>query len=194
MTTTDSTKRQPAETRHKLLEVSATILVEKGMAGFTLDLVAKAAGVSKGGLLHHFPSKQHLIDALVIDLHEQFLEHWRRAVSEDPVEAGRLTRAYLRVATQRSEEPSSRLCKIIAVEDRQNATMRSLWRNFLTNLIHSTQPGGADPISLAIVQLATDGLWLAEMEGILDGTSQLFTSIVQRLEEMTRTVSPDVRA
>ena len=30
----------------------------------TLDVVAQAAGVSKGGLLYHFPSKESLLGAL----------------------------------------------------------------------------------------------------------------------------------
>ena len=38
------------------------------MAGVTLDAVSQAAGVSKGGLLHHFPNKMALLDGLFDDL------------------------------------------------------------------------------------------------------------------------------
>lgn len=36
-----------------------------GIAALSLNAVAREAGVSKGGLLHHFPNKQALIFALV---------------------------------------------------------------------------------------------------------------------------------
>lgn len=35
-----------------------------GIAALSLNAVAREAGVSKGGLLHHFPNKQALIYAL----------------------------------------------------------------------------------------------------------------------------------
>jgi len=180
-------KRDPAATRQQLLDVTAGIILEKGLAGLTLDGVARESGISKGGLLHHFPSKQHLLDALIIDLHQQFRNKWQEQSDADPEEAGKRTRAYLKVATRKRDEPSAKLCNVIAVEDRGNRTMRDLWRGFLSSLLNPENSGGADPVMLAIVQLATDGLWLAEIEGVLDGFPELRRKIVERLEEMTRT-------
>ncbi|BDZ43176.1 TetR family transcriptional regulator [Paraoerskovia sediminicola] len=51
--------------REKVLEAFATILVTQGERAATLEAVAAQAGVSKGGLLYHFASKQALVDGLL---------------------------------------------------------------------------------------------------------------------------------
>lgn len=186
MTSSEPRKRQPAETRQLLLDVVAETIREKGMSGVTLEGVARSAGMSKGGLLHHFPSKQDLIDALIVDLHQEFLEKLKQLADEDPEACGRRTRAYLNIVTRERDERARKVCNIIAVEDRQNQTMRELWREFLVSLLSSKETGGADPITLAIVQLATDGLWLADLEGMFDHLPGLHEQIVERLEQMTK--------
>lgn len=50
--------------RDRILEAAERVVTEVGPARLTLDLVAQAAGVSKGGLLYHFPSKESLLVAL----------------------------------------------------------------------------------------------------------------------------------
>lgn len=50
--------------REKVLDAFERILVEHGERTATLDAVAEAAGVSKGGLLYHFGSKQALVEGL----------------------------------------------------------------------------------------------------------------------------------
>jgi len=58
-------KKQPDIVRHDLLHSAITLAAREGVSALALHQVAEAAGVTKGGLLHHFPSKQHLLDALV---------------------------------------------------------------------------------------------------------------------------------
>lgn len=182
--------RQPAETRQRLLDEAARTILDKGLAGMTLDAVAKGAGVSKGGLLHHFPCKQQMVDALVSDLYHRFVADWKQLADADPVKAGRLTRAYLKLATGERDERFHRLMTIISIEDRQNQTMRSLWRDFLTSLLRSGDAGeDGDSVTLAIVYLATNGLWEAEIEGVFEEKSELYRQITERLEQWTRQTS-----
>src|SRR5690242_2095382 len=47
----------PGPARDRILEAAERVVAEIGAARLTLDVVAQAAGVSKGGLLYHFPSK-----------------------------------------------------------------------------------------------------------------------------------------
>src|SRR3546814_10243849 len=51
-------KKQPELVRRSLIDCAARIVAEAGVGGATIQAVADAAGVTKGGLLHHFPSKQ----------------------------------------------------------------------------------------------------------------------------------------
>src|SRR3546814_11007334 len=61
-------KKQPELVRRSLIDCAARIVAEAGVGGATIQAVADAAGVTKGGLLHHFPSKQILIEALFADM------------------------------------------------------------------------------------------------------------------------------
>ncbi|MFC6153097.1 TetR/AcrR family transcriptional regulator [Nocardioides yefusunii] len=55
---------RPPHAREKVLLAYAQLLVE-GERAATMDAVATRAGVSKGGVLYHFPSKDALAEALL---------------------------------------------------------------------------------------------------------------------------------
>lgn len=56
------TQAQRSETtRQLLLEAAIKVLIEKGYAGFRTADVALAAGISRGALTHHFPTKDELV-------------------------------------------------------------------------------------------------------------------------------------
>ncbi len=54
-----------AATRAHILAAAAELAKKKGAAHISLEAIAHRAGVSKGGLLYHFPRKDALIHALV---------------------------------------------------------------------------------------------------------------------------------
>jgi AcrR family transcriptional regulator len=62
----DTTKRRRLAVRPDIiLDAANVVLRERGARGLTIDAVAAAAGLSKGGVLHHFASKDALVAALV---------------------------------------------------------------------------------------------------------------------------------
>lgn len=58
--------------KEKILFEANKIIAKKGLNSFTLEEVAKGAGISKGGLLYHFPSKDKLIQGLIQFYMKQF--------------------------------------------------------------------------------------------------------------------------
>lgn len=56
---------RPPAARERILDAFAEMLIEHGERAATLEAVAAAAGVSKGGLLYHFGSKEALADGLI---------------------------------------------------------------------------------------------------------------------------------
>jgi AcrR family transcriptional regulator len=54
-----------AETRAKLLRAARTMVAEHGFAGASLEMIADAAGFSKGAIYSNFPSKDALGQALL---------------------------------------------------------------------------------------------------------------------------------
>lgn len=51
--------------RLRILRTAIDCLVEEGYSGFAVQQIAKRAGISRGALLHHFPTKRDLVSAVV---------------------------------------------------------------------------------------------------------------------------------
>ncbi len=48
-----------------ILDAAEEIVLESGAAHLTFDAIAKRVGISKGGLLYHFASKEALLKAMI---------------------------------------------------------------------------------------------------------------------------------
>jgi AcrR family transcriptional regulator len=87
-------ERDTARTRRLVLDAAAAVVAEQG-SGASVDAIARKAGVSKGGLLHHFRSREKLLLALAEDLVDQFRAAVLAAVDPRDHDRGRLLRGYV---------------------------------------------------------------------------------------------------
>jgi len=76
--------------RHALLEAAVDSLVELGFAHTTTLEVQRRAGVSRGALLHYFPSKAALVVATIAHLAERRGRALKQRALELPTGAGRV--------------------------------------------------------------------------------------------------------
>ena len=67
--------------RERILEAAERVVGDVGAARMTLEGVAQAAGVSKGGLLYHFPTKEALTEAMI----ERLVRGFYAKVRQDAV-------------------------------------------------------------------------------------------------------------
>lgn len=84
-------EQQKHATRARILNSAMTCLMDLGVARTTTLEVQRRAAVSRGALLHHFPTHAELlcavVDAIVVRNEEAVLKHLRRkARRSDPVE------------------------------------------------------------------------------------------------------------
>lgn len=54
-----------------ILAAAESIVIESGAAHLTLDAVAERCGISKGGLIYHFPTKESLLQGMIGRLEEK---------------------------------------------------------------------------------------------------------------------------
>lgn len=162
MTTVNSheRKKEPERVRRALLDATASLASEKGFAAVTIDAVAKAAGVTKGGLFHHFPGKEALFRGALMDLIERFDAAIDAAMTADPHLSGRFTRAYVKtIFNQHREADDNRLAALtlsmLAVPDLQRC-----WAQWLGSRLERQGEHDSD-VRFEIVRLAVDGVWLA---------------------------------
>jgi AcrR family transcriptional regulator len=72
-----------ASARERILDSFENILIKDGERSATMESVAAAADVSKGGLLYHFRSKEALVDGLAERL-QSLVARDREAMAADP--------------------------------------------------------------------------------------------------------------
>ncbi|MDO5628782.1 MAG: TetR/AcrR family transcriptional regulator [Mobilicoccus sp.] len=147
-----------SSTRDRILDALETVLVEAGPAGATLEAVAAKAGVSKGGLLYHFGTKEALFTGLC-DRLRALGEADASHVHGDVIASYLATSATAQDAYTRTLVAALRLVGTSGVEVEQ-AIVDSLdhWRAVLGEEI-------SDPALLRLVMLVGDGLYLRALIG-----------------------------
>ena len=76
--------QKSAMTRDRILDAAINCFIELGYTNVTTARVASSAGVSRGAMLHHFPSKTELIQAAVEYLHHKLLQDYTARVASIP--------------------------------------------------------------------------------------------------------------
>ncbi|MFY9291212.1 MAG: TetR/AcrR family transcriptional regulator [Methylorubrum rhodinum] len=81
---TERTRSRRDDRAQTILDAAGAVLRRGGGRALTIDAVAAQAGLSKGGVLHHYASK----DALILALVARKLEELRAGISACETEAG----------------------------------------------------------------------------------------------------------
>jgi AcrR family transcriptional regulator len=175
----------PVGVRDRLLNAAEQVAARDGVANLTLEAVAREAGVSKGGLLYHFPSKSALISATVERLAIRCECDQECALKNDPCTPGAFTRAYLTARTRvpgPAEEPF--LTAILAAVGTDRHYLEPLLKR-VADWQARLESDGIDPATATIVRLAIDGLCMGTLFGAPVPTGELRHRILEKLTEMT---------
>jgi AcrR family transcriptional regulator len=148
--------------RKRILDGAERLLLKEGLDGFRLDAVAAEAGVSKGGLLHHFRSKQALIDGVLLRRVDEF-----DAVLPEPGDPpGAFTRAWLDAAVPEiAPETGGSHDQIVVVllSALAGGSSMEILRERYETWQHKLAADGLDPVIATLVRVAADGWWLSHV-------------------------------
>ncbi|MGE4553663.1 MAG: TetR/AcrR family transcriptional regulator [Desulfovibrionaceae bacterium] len=178
-------RKQPQAVRARLLKAAGDVVAERGLAGMTLDGVARRAGVSKGGLTHHFPNRRALVEAMVDDLLTGFEHAMASHLAVDPDPRGRFTRAYILTMAAPALLPrDNRIRGAFALAMSQDETLARRWRDWLHARIANY---GEDAASAQgrVIRYAVDGLWLEACSGTCLNAPEERETVVAHLVALT---------
>jgi AcrR family transcriptional regulator len=187
MASDTATSARPARgtgTKHRIVAAAEEVVLRDGVARLTLEAAAAEAGLSKGGVLYHFPSRDALVAAMVDTIIEEFDRDIDREM--DALEgAGRFTRAYIRATMAPSPtrpDRDDRLgAAVIAAAAAEPALLLPLqraadrWQSRL-------EDDGIDPTTATVLRLACDGLWLCDLFGLAPPPPDRRASVERALE------------
>lgn len=175
-------KKQPDVIRRAILDAAARIAAQGGPASVTIQAVAVDAGVTKGGVFHHFPSKQALLQAMFQDILDQLDAEIEAALQGDEAH-GCFTRAYVVTLTVGEHFGIGSPFDAIGTAIITDKAMSDAWQVWLDGRLarHSATDDGP---TLEIVRFAADGAWLAHLGA--GATDTDFHALTDRLIAMTR--------
>jgi AcrR family transcriptional regulator len=159
-------KTQTNNRREEILEAASQVVRTQGVAHLTLDGVAQAAGVSKGGLLYHFSTKEALISGM-LDLYlARFEAQVERTLAEIPGSVRhRWLRAFIEVSFQEGTEDRSLAASMLAAIVGNRDLLQRLHSQYTAWLVRATEEGIRRDTALLVMQ-ATDGHWYSELLGL----------------------------
>lgn len=160
------TRAEAQQTREAVLRAAAQVMTRSGASRFTIEAVAQEAGVTKGGVLHHFHSKADLLLGLITQVIESFQAQIMAEMAAEPEgQPGRWLRAYIRVAFQAGYEHASllpALAAAVAADPQILASIRSRFEESQQAVVHD----GLDPALATVIRLAVDGMLFTRAFGV----------------------------
>ncbi|MGY6547775.1 MAG: TetR/AcrR family transcriptional regulator [Roseinatronobacter sp.] len=181
-------KKAPEAVRKSLLDMAANLAADLGITAVTTQAVAAGAGVTKGGLFHHFANKDALLDAMVTDILQRVDAVIDARMALDPDPYGAFTRAYVACALAPEHEALGRAWKALGVSMTAEHRLLRLWSDWLDARLrrHAATDGTR---MHEIVRLAADGAWLMQGKSGQCPT-QGVPDLRNALEQLTRPDAP----
>ena len=153
--------------KQKILAAAASVTERHGAANLTLDRVAEAARLSKGGLLYHFPSKRALLEGMLEHLLALMNDRLKLIAVTDATPATQLS-GLIEALTQQTKAERAMTQALLAAAAEDPALLENARDQFAAWLHHSEQlsPYGA------VLVLAAEGLLLLDLLGLLKNDAE----------------------
>lgn len=174
-----------------ILNAALRLAERTGITSLTLDAAAAEAGLSKGGLIYHFASKEQLMREVVEHVVRQWDAEMRRNLGkpfEEATPAERMT-AYTNAV---AGDSASKAGLIMLVDSLHDPQLIAPWQNLVSTW---TAPPPAKPsaaeVDRTVARLAADGLWLADSSDTTGFDTAARKAVVARISELAVTEAPE---
>jgi AcrR family transcriptional regulator len=171
----------------EILNAANRLVARAGVTRLTIEAVAQEAGLSKGGVLYHFPTKEALVEGMVEHLLVSFDQDLAQTLDQETEDAGHWLRAYIRASSYTAPgeaEVANSLVAALATYPRLLDAVKARYEEWQQRVEHD----GLSPTLATIIRLAVDGLWFAELLQLAPPTGELREDVVQTLLGLARQV------
>lgn len=178
----------PPDARTRVLDAAETIIQARGVAGLTLEAAARDAGVSKGGLLYHFASKEALLDALLRRLAQFMEQEYRACVAAQPEGPGQVARALLDWGFGEGEhacnERHDRAAAVFLAAFHHDPVLLDPIREVIGRMREDIAADGLPPGHGAVINAAGDGMFMARIFRLYDPSATERAAMRAALERL----------
>ncbi|GGR66475.1 TetR family transcriptional regulator [Streptomyces aureoverticillatus] len=171
--------------RNRLLNAAERLLVKQGVDAIRLDAVAAEAGVSKGGLLYHFPTKQALVQGVV----ERLVERFEAVLPGPDAPPGAYARAWLDASippeAPESEATPSDSVPVALLAAANGPEVLDILQERYRGWQERLERDGLPPGVATLVRMAVDGWWTARLLGLADPKGEQHRQLRRLISDLT---------
>ncbi len=183
-----ATKEEAAATRQRLLSMATELLRTRGVNGLTLDLVAKEAGISKGGLLHHFPTKLALLEYVLRRMIDDFEARVQSHYDKLPPQPGRWLRAYIFATFNETDEHPVfplEVAALLFTAISEHPSLQSLLHTDMQHWHERLMNDGIAPGRALLIRHAADAHWMEQVLASQPIDPSLRQALIDELLQLT---------
>jgi len=169
-------------TRTAILDSACRVVLDRGVNALTLDSAALEAGVSKGGLLYHFPNKNRLIEGMIERLVSAFDLALERELARYN---GNWLSAYIHASFVSDPKYSQLSTALFAAIAGDPKLLKPLQDHFL-KWQRKAEESAPSPEMGTIIRLAMDGLWVSDLLGFAPPPPAMRKKMLKTLLEMMK--------
>lgn len=180
----------PTDAAARILDAAERLTIARGVAGLTLEACAREAGVSKGGLLYHFASKEALVTGMLNRVAERIELDWRHTLAAQPeAHPARAARAVLAWAFGTPDEVCEKhelAGAVFLAAFHHDRTLLDPIRAVFERIRARLREDALPPGRALTIMLASDGLFLSNLFGLYRPSHEEHAQLRAALETLAR--------
>ncbi len=147
--------------RPLILDAAIRVTEREGITHLTLEAVADEAGLTKGGLMYHFRTR----DELLLAIQQHLIDTWEAQLlaelGKPPQEATASERAAAYVTVD-AHGSASKAELAFLVESASDPALAQPWDAMMRRWVTEPETADSPSMDLFLARLAADGAWLYE--------------------------------
>jgi AcrR family transcriptional regulator len=162
------------DVRTRILDAAEQIVQAKGVPALTLEAAARAAGISKGGLLYHFASKEAMLYGLVARLAESVERDFQAvlAAQSGPAPASRAILSWIFDHPEQVCDEHQRAGAVFLAVFHHDPAMLAPIRGVFARIRDHLRADKLPPGHALAIMAASDGLFFGQLFGMYEQTPE----------------------
>lgn len=156
----------PVTTRDKIIDAAMSIVRDQGVAKLTLDEAARCAGLSKGGVLYHFKTKDDLIRGVVEHLINRCDSLQQSYYDREPEGPYRWARAVVQTGFDPNGPASDKLAAALLASIAVNPELVAPLQAHYDKWIERIRADSPNPMLAGMICMAMDGHYFEKILGL----------------------------
>ena len=179
--------------RDRVLDAAEAVILESGGRSFTLDAVAERAGISKGGLVYSFATKDDLVHATLERVMARFREAVHRRVGDGPTGPVELVLAHIEEALE-EDDAATQVAAFLVTALVHAPDMLEPLRRYYRALLDPLKSASGENHEVRHALLAVEGIFLLRGLGFVEVSAKEQKSILRHAREIVVAVLAKRRA